>query len=73
MYRQMITNDDGEPLGYDYTYDDEPEPLDDVDDYGYDEEEEDFDTYPDTDLDQEYLTDYEEYEPNPYDGTYSEE
>lgn len=40
-YRQMITNEIGEPLGWDYSYDDEPDPDDfyDRDYVDYDEEE----------------------------------
>ena len=64
MYREMVTNEDGEPLGFDYHYDDEPEYHDGYDDDGYGPE--DYYDEPDTDL-------MYEYEPNPYDGTCSEE
>lgn len=53
-YTYMITNDDGEPLGFETTYPDE------FDDY---------DTFDPADA----YDGPEDYEPNPYDGTYSED
>lgn len=76
-HREAITNSEGELLGYDYIYDDEPEILvDDIADYyepdDYDEDLTHGDGEIESDLWDAYNAHYDE-DPSPYGGTYSEE